>query len=121
MVAFAPGTDCVEQLPETEGPQGLFQEAVAEAALPEIVGIGNEHGLPRNPAHFQNSPAMVGDVVEDAKGAHEIDGVVAKVQIQGVTGSELRWAQAVGVANCAQFGHGFDPADGDAGQPPQVL
>ena len=99
MVALEPGPCVVKELPQSERVEGLLQNPVVPGALSEVVGIRDEDRTPRNPRHLGHGAGVVSDVVQHAKGAHDVEAVVAKRQSECISIDQLLSAETLLVAD----------------------
>ena len=109
------GLDEIDQRPQPQAMERLLHGPRKYTALPEVVGIGDEHGLLCNPQHLPDDARRRLDVVQYAELAHEVERVILERQRERVTRDEILPADAVAVSDIAQL------ADRRKNPPPRAL
>src|SRR5580692_11584663 len=70
-VAPSSRLDEIDQRPQSQAMEHLLHRPGKYTALPEVVGIGDEHGLLCDPQHLPDDARRRLDVVQHAELAHE--------------------------------------------------
>ena len=109
------GLDEIDQRPQPQGVERLLHSPRKYTALPEVVGIGDEHGPLCDPQHLLDDARRRLDVVQYAELAHEVERVILERQRERVTRDEILPADAVAVSDIAQL------ADRRKNPPPRAL